>query len=56
MWVFSWVFFSERGGEGAAHARRRRGYRREYGNKGAYKTQYANGYHAGYQAACGNRY
>ena len=32
------------------------GYRREYGDKGAYKAQYANGYRAGYQAAFGNRY
>jgi len=32
------------------------GYRSEYGNKGAYKTQYASGYRTGYQATFGNRY
>lgn len=31
------------------------GYRREYGNKGAYKAQYANGYREGYQSAIGRQ-
>ncbi len=29
------------------------GYSSAYGNKGAYKTQYANGYRAGYESARG---
>ena len=33
-----------------------RGYRREYGDKGYYKAQYASGYHAGYMAAFHRRY
>lgn len=32
------------------------GYRSGYGNKSAYKAQYANGYRAGYESARGSRY
>jgi len=32
------------------------GYRREYGSKDQYKTEYANGYRAGYAATMGRRY
>jgi hypothetical protein len=32
------------------------GYRREYGDKNAYKAEYTDGYRAGYQATFGRRY
>jgi len=32
------------------------GYRREYGDKGYYKSQYDSGYHAGYEAVFNRRY
>ncbi len=37
------------------HGYRREYGRREYGDKNAYKAQYANGYRAGYESVFGHR-